>query len=488
MNKNEQLYLIYGHTITYRGCLVVTFDDEETDKINMLIENNNLLKYIPNKSIQSKINRDTTSYHLTFVGPDEFREDLELLGLGLGQELEQIKRVEINIIGLGENKNCFYLICQSKQLDILRNDMKLNKTKDYHITLGFDTIDHHDISKSLSTLIHSLSCVTNEHEDKITDIIISNFGPNNQKNIKLLLELYNMKQSNQKKSEENTIFDQTIYKIIRNLINQYCVVANYDKALNYTYELIQLNPQNIIGYYMQIKILNHLKCINENIIDETIKALLQLTNVKSNPISNELINTINSFIINSHTTTNQTKQVNLNKSLDILLLNEQNKIILSELPTNFSNIGYDHNIFGSGIVSTRHIKLLSSFGINNIINLIGEEKPKTELLDEAKKYNVKIHHIGFTDRKACSIEIFNEIISLLTQSGSNKYLVHCLGGIGRTNMVLAGYLMLKHNISPSEAITSLKTRRKVIVTTEQIMFLKSYYGNICSNLSTLSTL
>ena len=95
----------------------------------------------------------------------------------------------------------------------------------------------------------------------------------------------------------------------------------------------------------------------------------------------------------------------------------------------------------------------------------------------AKDNNINICHIGFTDRKACDLETFIHIINIIEENSTtqNKTLVHCLGGIGRTNMVLAGYLMKKQNIPPSEAITQLKNVRKLIMTTEQIMFLKSYY-------------
>jgi protein-tyrosine phosphatase len=114
---------------------------------------------------------------------------------------------------------------------------------------------------------------------------------------------------------------------------------------------------------------------------------------------------------------------------------------------------------------------------------------KTQFVIEATKNNITIHHLGFLDRKACNMEHFINIINLLTNlSSKNKFLVHCLGGIGRTNMILAGYLMFKQNISPSEAIVMLKRKRKVIMTPEQIMFLKSYYGLICNNFMESNTL
>ena len=171
---------------------------------------------------------------------------------------------------------------------------------------------------------------------------------------------------------------------------------------------------------------------------------------------------------------------NPNKNISIWCksLEEQNIYIPLELPINFS-IVHD-NLYGSGAISSKYIYPLNCLGINTIINLVGEEKPKDDIIDGYKKFNINLVYYGFKDRSACTFETYlniQEIIKTKT-NGSDKCLVHCVGGIGRTNMILAGVLIRTLTLSPAEAIGMLKKSRKVIMVPEQIMILKKYYGYI----------
>jgi atypical dual specificity phosphatase len=130
--------------------------------------------------------------------------------------------------------------------------------------------------------------------------------------------------------------------------------------------------------------------------------------------------------------------------------------------------------------------VVASLGINTIINLIAEEKPSEEVKQLCKKHNIQLYHYGFLDKTACGIETFIKIQEIIGNP-SNITLTHCVGGIGRTNMILGGYLIKQNNISPSEAIGILKKSRKVIMVPEQIMFLKNYYSNLLNTSTTKSS-
>ena len=368
MNKSIQSSnTINGLLTKYRGCLAVVFDDINVNKINDFIKQSNTISTLMSeKSIETK-NKRNIDYHITVFNPLETKS----LNDEMTEEILNEENIPINIAigGFGinansnANSNCYYLICISKELDNLRLKYGQNQITDYHITLGFDSVDCHDISKSFETM----HCTTfNE-----IDLVISNMSQHIQKNIKLLTELYN------KQLSEKILPDQSYYKLVRNLINQYCVAGDYSRALAYTHELIQLNPTNIIGYYMQFKILDHVHAtipntINSETINQFINILLGLNDIKQLVVK-ELIELLNKHIIKNHT--------DPNKTVEILFFDEQiNKINIKELPPNFSNIDNDFEVFGSGIVSARHIQLLKSFDINTIINLIGEEKPKESVL------------------------------------------------------------------------------------------------------------
>ena len=79
--------------------------------------------------------------------------------------------INLNILGIGLNNDCYYLVCISKELDNILNNIIM----DYHITIAFNQNDKHNISKSIDTLIYN----TND----IENILITNISNNTSKNI-----------------------------------------------------------------------------------------------------------------------------------------------------------------------------------------------------------------------------------------------------------------------------------------------------------------
>lgn len=559
-----------GKIILNKGCLAIVFDT------NTILSNfSNFLSGVPEKHLACKTSRDGMNYHLTVISAGEtiFNQSVKSFFTSVLNSNHESNSesnyesklsilnelIKIKVIGLGTNSDCYYLVCLSPQLDMIRKSLGLN-SKDFHITLGFNGTDKHDISKGIDTIKGFVS----DPIENIIENVISNLSDDFDKNINILTKL-------------NIVYPEN-FLILKNLINQLAKKSNYSKAIEYSLGLIEIFPEFAQSYYIYLCLCVKTDSIDLEVIKNIYTKLLLIENIKQEKIgwdickminwlnfkyymiqtddlvvgeekldlldlpeelvetdnknnkwfeilsydienkkiiqvrfngfydkinldlfgksigekyslldSNKSSNTnylddfvfdLNTHIITTHSNPNKTikiyikdNETNTNNSLNILNYKQ------TELPSNFSKI--DCNLYGSGIVSARHIRILSKLKINTIINLIGEEKPKEDLLEISKQLGIKVHHMGFPDRTACQFDLYLRIQEIILNPQSIT-LVHCVGGIGRTNMILSGYLMktycTENPIAPSEAICLLKKSRKVIMVPEQVMFLKKYYG------------
>lgn len=529
---------------TYKGCHIIQI--YKTDISNYL---DIIKKTIPDAYIKCKEERDggVDKYHLSIITSGEAKN----LNLNNINQLEKITQMaetfNIKILGLGFNSNCYYLVCVSPQLDELRYNLGLEE-KDFHITLGFEHTDQHNISKSIDTI------VSINNPENFIETVIENLGTNIDKNIRLLTYLEHRYPDN--------------LNVIKNLTNEYSKKSNYQKAQIYSKLMCDMYPDNMIGYYSTIKLMEKTDSYDLDVLKSFLSQLVKINNIKQKKIAFEVVKMLNelsikynfisvlhneieksttfillayseeqekilqiNFISNS-THTEISDKLNLlsittgilssglnidhTNYIETLVMELNNQIIkshsnphkhiyiytkkkekekdnqnltnyvLNDLPVNFSLVL--PNLYGSGIVSVRHISPLSSLGITTIINLIGEEKPNDKVILEYEKYNIKLIDCGFKDRTACDFDTYLKIQEIIRTNiiETNKCLVHCKGGIGRTNMILAGRLMDLNNLSPAEAIGMLKKTRKVIMVPEQIMGLKKYYGYL-ANLNSTNT-
>jgi hypothetical protein len=295
-----------------RGYLVLA--DIPIELINKYLENYKIpLYYIKNIEKRDGENK----FHLSITNPNENINELIFNDI-------LVPFNENNIIGIGcnEHKSTYWLICVNKELDNLR--LKWNMVSKYfHITLGFnDYGDIHNINKDLNTLIDS----NNESIIKI----IKNLSLNTKKNINLLKQLNYYKCNH--------------FKILKNFCSELSKNGNMLEALDYSYQLISLNESynNLIAHYIFLKLLDYFNKIDYY---EYRKILLQVDIYKSNHMSNEIIEIVNKEIIRYSLL-----------QFDLIKL----KFEEIELPTNFSQVPNISNLFGSGIISSRHIPVLKS--------------------------------------------------------------------------------------------------------------------------------
>lgn len=114
---------------------------------------------------------------------------------------------------------------------------------------------------------------------------------------------------------------------------------------------------------------------------------------------------------------------------------------------------------------------LRTVGIDVIVNLQEEEHFQDH--DGFIVKNIPIEDFGAPD-----LSDFEEFISFVTpqiESG-NGVLVHCFAGMGRTNLMLACYLLHHMGIDPDLALETVRSRRPVhMVNYKQEEALREYF-------------
>ena len=142
-----------------------------------------------------------------------------------------------------------------------------------------------------------------------------------------------------------------------------------------------------------------------------------------------------------------------------------------ESPRNFSRI--NDTIYASAIISkSSELQFLETVGnLTKIISLL--EPHESSRLCSSIASNPNFQHIIYSikDQTPPSIE---QMKSLCREFEDSTVLVHCMGGKGRTAVVLIAYLMWKNKMTRTEAEKML-TNRVTILSKSQVEFLKQWY-------------
>ncbi len=114
------------------------------------------------------------------------------------------------------------------------------------------------------------------------------------------------------------------------------------------------------------------------------------------------------------------------------------------------------------------LEFLKNVGINIIINL-------EEYVWNYDEFDVK--HIPIEDFKAPTLSDIEEFVELVEHNirKGKRIVVHCYAGMGRTNLMLASYLVYL-GLNPDEALNVVRGNRpSYAVTEEQKEALREYY-------------
>ena len=136
---------IKGKFIISKGCLFINVNYDDIQ-----IHLDKYKEKIPVIAQKNRLDRDGKNYHITIINSEEMKN------IDTDDIIPQIINTELYfyIFGLGINSGCYYLVCGCKEADMLRQKKKL-RTLHYHITLGFDFEDKHDINKNMNTIVLS---------------------------------------------------------------------------------------------------------------------------------------------------------------------------------------------------------------------------------------------------------------------------------------------------------------------------------------------
>ncbi|KII89145.1 hypothetical protein PLICRDRAFT_40781 [Plicaturopsis crispa FD-325 SS-3] len=116
-------------------------------------------------------------------------------------------------------------------------------------------------------------------------------------------------------------------------------------------------------------------------------------------------------------------------------------------------------IYLGNIFAPRNAVALAEANITHILSVTGDS---VVLPPDFKGVRTKIEVEDYGDEDL--LRHFSEANRFITDalSGGGAVLVHCVQGASRSATVLAAYLMRKHHISRSEAVSRLKAKRSLV--------------------------
>lgn len=124
------------------------------------------------------------------------------------------------------------------------------------------------------------------------------------------------------------------------------------------------------------------------------------------------------------------------------------------------------------------LDFLKAKGIEVIVNL----QEKEHLLDHK---GFIVNNIPINDFAPPNLEDFKDFIDFVTAqiAQEKRVVVHCYAGMGRTNLMLATYLMHHLAIDPDQALEEVRLKRPVhLVTCSQEEALREYFYVIRDNI------
>ncbi len=124
---------------------------------------------------------------------------------------------------------------------------------------------------------------------------------------------------------------------------------------------------------------------------------------------------------------------------------------------------------GSFFTLEEDLEFLMNFKIGVIVNL-------EEYYKDYPGFEVK--HIPINDFKAPQISDFEEFVKFVYSRVREKkrIVVHCYAGMGRTNVMLACYLIHHLRLDPDKALDQIREKRPIhFVNEEQEEALKEYF-------------
>lgn len=131
--------------------------------------------------------------------------------------------------------------------------------------------------------------------------------------------------------------------------------------------------------------------------------------------------------------------------------------------------------------SKEHVMALSGVGITNIITIL--EKPlSVEMRAWCAKQDIEVHFFEVPDRTPPTLEELKAMTSIIQKSidEGGATVVHCMGGVGRTNTAIIAYAMLANGLSAADGIQLVTSLRKIILDASQKEQLQTWWRYVRS--------
>ncbi len=399
--------------IYQKGCLFLEIKQET------------ILKYLNSVSIINKITkewdekrmeRDGPNYHITITRPHETKTKLEKPENDLWYP-----------IGVKILKHVAFIVVHYPAGDKFRKAQGLEPC-DFHITLGWANSDDHQINKSIECL-------------EFGEITNWDFYKNRTGYVKQLScveKLYQFKPEDP--------------DIIAELIDLLCKKQVWTRALGLGFDLIKLNPNK--GAYCLLKL--------EGVTGDSI----EIAKVISKEIMGEPIDQLyGEFVL---------EQLNkIEPNHKICWINLNGHYVQLKKPRNFTE-AYP-GVFASAIVKESHLDFIKH---NKIVSVVNLTEPKEMTLEIKLVEYINPHYINcqIPDRGIIQMDQMEQLVDQLAKlhGESKSFVVHCMGGKGRTNMVVACFAIRELGIGLDKVIEHLEATREIIFSKEQMNFMRKY--------------
>ena len=210
-----------------------------------------------------------------------------------------------------------------------------------------------------------------------------------------------------------------------------------------------------------------LECLNRH------KAFLEGKSIQAHTAQRALLHDLCEFVVGSPQE---------NRRRDMWTLARNNSLLHVSLPLNFALQG-GRDLAGSGEPSASSILGIAAGGFKTVVTLTERGLPAEV---RAAAPGIKYKHFPISDRHAPASLAELLKITAAVQSADAPVLVHCLGGKGRTALVLGAVLMMRQAetagvpCASGEAIAMVKDARSVIMSAEQVHMLSELWGDLTS--------
>lgn len=439
----------------YRGCLAICCD--AVPRLNRRLTA--LADLVEPAWRQAAIKRDGAgSFHLTVVDPHECSAELEEKLLGL-----QVPEDELCVLGLGAAPDCSFAVLHCSRLQGARLGAGL-EPKDLHVTLGFAVRDRHDVSKGLHSIRswdggYLASCL--ERDFHALREIACNAGVRTR-----LVE--SLQQVAQAAGRHDALTTEERGRLMElSLKCAYLCKMDSNLTESLCAELSEFDP--VAAAFLSTKY-----AINAGILVGPAVAKhahAELRKLPAGTAFNESLGWL----------AEQARPAALEEDA-MWGRDGAGQLMLVKLPLNCAPVvDTEDSLWGSGNPSNTSVRAILHLGLARIVSLTEDPPSCRDEVAEAQK--IRFFHFPIRDQHAPDhlrdlLLICRCVQQGLAQARGQRggVLVHCLGGKGRTALVLAAVLMMEKNLSPSAALAQVKTNRKICVTEEQVRMLKQLYA------------